>query len=146
MVKYALCDAKVNVGSNILLHNLTVFSICKIQNWCKLYCWYKNSISIVIGNRITKNNNIPNDIVKSSANIISTLSKRGLHNLILCQPDFCLCKCVGQAQLFKKVFHIFLCLFYHLQLMVYLFVQVVYGRLYQKCYFNIKIYHYVPAR
>ena len=40
--------------------------------------------------------------------LCQALSKRGLHNLILCQPDFCLCKCVGQAQLFKKVFHIFM--------------------------------------
>ena len=69
-----MCDAKVNVGSTILLHNLTVFAICKIQDWCKLYCWYKNGISIVIGKMIAKNNYILNDIVKSSANIILTFS------------------------------------------------------------------------
>ena len=64
--------AKVNVGSTILLHNLTVFAICKIRDWCKLYCWSKNGISIVIGKRIARKNYILNDIVKSSGNMTSS--------------------------------------------------------------------------
>ena len=35
---YALGDAKVNVGSNILMHALAVIAIYKILDWSELNC------------------------------------------------------------------------------------------------------------
>jgi hypothetical protein len=66
---YAFGDAKVNVGSNAFFCAWTVIAICI-------------SLDIVIGNRIVRNNSMPNDIVNANTNIIMPESYAGLKKLI----------------------------------------------------------------
>ena len=105
-----------------------------------------------IGNNIARNKYIPNDDVKSSANIVYWHSHKEVSTIIF---GACLTavfvNVLDRFNILKKgyspIFMPFLPFTIEgLTVLLFLFVQVICGRMYLKCYHHINIYHYVPAR